>query len=132
MFARILASVFLVLHGLVHLLYFAESARIFELKPGMIWPAGSWALSRPLGNNGTRTFASVFCILVAAGFVVGAVGLLLGQPWWRVSVVASAVVSAVLYLLCLDGRLRNLDGQGAVGLLLDVLILATILVLQWP
>jgi len=132
MFTRILVTVFLILHGLIHLLYFAQSARIFELKPGMIWPAGSWALSRVLGENGTRTLASAFCVLLAAGFVVGAVGLLSSQSWWRAPVVASAVVSAVLFLLCWNGQLQNIDGQGAVGLVLDMLILIAILVFRWP
>ena len=132
MFTRILVTVFLILHGLIHLLYFAQSARIFELKPGMIWPAGSWALSRVLGDNGTRTLASAFCVLLAAGFVVGAVGLLSSQSWWRAPVVASAVVSAVLFLLCWNGQLQNIDGQGAVGLVLDMLILIAILVFRWP
>ena len=132
MLARVLTSVFLALHGLVHMLYFAQSARVFELKPGMIWPVGSWALSRFLGNNGARTFASVFCVLVAVGFVLGAVGLLFGQPWWRAPVLASAVVSAVLFLLYWNGTLQNIDGQGAVGILLDGLILVTVLIFRWP
>jgi hypothetical protein len=132
MLPRILVSIFLALHGLVHILYFAQSARIFELKPGMTWPAGSWALSRPLGDNATRTFASVVCVLVALGFVIGAVGLISGQPWWRTPVVASAVVSVVLFVLCWNGRLQNLDGQGALGILLDGLILASVLILRWP
>ncbi|OGO09627.1 MAG: hypothetical protein A2Y61_02985 [Chloroflexi bacterium RBG_13_60_13] len=132
MLARILASVFLALHGLVHMLYFAQSSRIFELKSGMIWPVGSWVLTRPLGDGGTRTFTSVFCVLVAVGFVLGAVGLLSGQPWWRATVVASAMVSAVLFLLCWNGQLQNIDGQGAVGLVLDAIILVTVLVFRWP
>ena len=132
MLARILASVFLALHGLVHMLYFAQSAKIFELKPGMNWPVGSWALSRLLGDNGTRTVANVVCVLVAVGFVIAAVGLISGQPWWRSPVLASAVISAVLFLLCWNGSLQNLDGQGAVGILLDTLILVTVLIFRWP
>jgi len=54
-----LVSVSLALHGLVHLLYSAQSARIFELKPGMTWPAGSWAFSNVLGDNATRTLARI-------------------------------------------------------------------------
>jgi hypothetical protein len=132
MFTRILASVFLALHGLVHLLYFAQSARIFELKPGMIWPVGSWALSRPLGDTATRNLVGVFCVLVAAGFIVGAGGLFSSQSWWRAPVVASAVVSALLFLLCWNGHFQNIDGQGAVGLVLDAIILITVLVFRWP
>ena len=132
MLARIVASVFLVLHGLVHLLYFAQSARFFELKPGMIWPAGSWALSRILGDDGTRILASGLCVFVAAGFIVGAAGLLSSQAWWGAPVVASAVVSALLFLVYWNGQLQNIDGQGAVGLVLDAIILITILVFRWP
>ena len=132
MVTKILVSVFLALHGLVHLLYFAQSARIFELKPGMTWPAGSWALSRVLGDNATRTLASTFCVLVAAGFLMGAVGLLSSQSWWQRPVFASAGVSAMLFILCWNGQLRNIDGQGAVGLFLDALILISILIFRWP
>ena len=132
MLARIVASVFLVLHGLVHLLYFAQSARFFELKPGMIWPAGSWALSRILGDDGTRILASGLYVFVAAGFIVGAAGLLSSQAWWGAPVVASAVVSALLFLVYWNGQLQNIDGQGAVGLVLDAIILITILVFRWP
>ncbi|HLE04150.1 MAG TPA: hypothetical protein VI729_06005 [Anaerolineales bacterium] len=132
MVTKILVSVFLALHGLVHLLYFAQSARIFELKPGMTWPAGSWALSRVLGDNATRTLASTFCVLVAAGFLMGAVGLLSSQSWWQRPVVASSGVSAVLFILCWNGQLQNIDGQGAVGLFLDALLLISILIFRWP
>jgi hypothetical protein len=132
MITRLLVSVFLALHGLVHLLYFAQSARIFELKPGMSWPVRSWALSRPFGDNGSRSLASLFCALVAVGFVVGAVALLSSQTWWRVPVVASAATSAVLFLLCWNGQWQNLDGQGAIGVALDAVILVTVFVLRWP
>ena len=62
---RIIFSVFIVLHGLVHLLYFGQSARYFELQPGMVWPDGSWALSRFVGDATTRNLASNLLILAA-------------------------------------------------------------------
>lgn len=39
---RIIVGVFIVLHGLVRLLYFGQSQRFFKLKPGLVWPDGSW------------------------------------------------------------------------------------------
>lgn len=129
---KVIAGVFLILHSLVHLLYFGQSARLFEMKPGMIWPDGSWAFSKLLGDNGTRTLASIFCILAAAGFVIGAAGIFFGQSWWRTAVVAAAVFSGVLYILFWNGRLQNLDGQGGVGILIDAAILVAILVFRWP
>jgi hypothetical protein len=124
---KVISGVFLVLHSLVHVLYFGHSARLFEMKPGMTWPDGSWAFSKLLGDSGTRTLGSILCILAAIGFVIGAVGIFAGQSWWRVAVVAAAVFSGVLYILFWNGRLQNLDGQGGVGILIDVAILVAVL-----
>src|SRR5512145_1707783 len=87
---KVIAGVFLVLHGLVHLLYLGQSARRFELQPGMTWPDGSWAFSKLLGANRTRRLASLFCILAAAGFVIAGVGIFFGQSWWSMAVLTSA------------------------------------------
>lgn len=125
-------GVFIVLHGLVHLLYFGQSARRFELKPGMVWPDGSWAFSRLLGDEATRNLASIALILAAIGLVVGGIGIFVMQAWWRPVVVSTAAFSAVVYILFWNGRMQNLDGQGGIGLLIDIAILAAVLVLRWP
>lgn len=129
---RIIAGIFIVLHGLVHLLYFGQSSRLFELQPGLVWPDGSWAFSALLGDNPRRILASVTCILAALGFVISGVGVFIGQPWWRTAVVASAIFSGILYILFWNGRWQHVDGQGGVGLLIDVVILISVLVLRWP
>jgi hypothetical protein len=125
-------GVFLVLHGLVHLLYFGQSARRFELRPGLTWPDGSWAFSGLLGNVTTRTLASIACVIAAIGFIVGGAGVLFNLTWWRLVIVAAAIFSAVTYLLFWDGKLRQLPAQGAVALLINVGILIAVLVLHWP
>jgi hypothetical protein len=122
---KVIAGVFLLLHGLVHLLYYGQSARRFELQPGMAWPDGSWVFSRLLGENGARTLAGIFCVLAAAGMLVGGVGMMLGQSWWRSVVIASAAVSGALYILFWNGRLQHLDRQGGIGLLIDAGILVS-------
>jgi len=127
-----IAGVFLVLHGLVHLLYCGHSARLFELQPGLTWPADSWAFSGLLKENGLRTLAGVLCILAAAGFVVAGAGVILSQSWWRAAAVAAVVSSGILYLLFWNGRLQRLDGQGGIGLLIDLAILLAVLVFGWP
>ncbi len=125
-------GLFMVLHGLVHLLYLGQSARRFELKPGMVWPDGSWVFSRLLGDKSTRNLASISCGLTAIGFIVGGAGLLIGQAWWRPLVATSAVFSAVLFILFWNGKVQKLDAQGGVGVLIDLAILLAVLVLQWP
>jgi len=129
---RLVVGLIIVLHGLVHLLYFGQSARLFELAPGMTWPDGSWVFSTILGDNTTRWLANITCILVAICFITGSVGIYLGQPWWRTALLASAVFSGVVFILFWNGRLQQLDKQGGVGILIDAMILVSVLVFRWP
>jgi hypothetical protein len=127
---RFIVGVFIVLHGLVHLLYVGQSRRLFELRPGMVWPDGSWAFSALLGDGRTRLLASVSCALAAIGFVAGGVGILAGQAWWRSVTVGVTVLSMVLYVLLWDGALQNLHDKGAAGLLINAAILTAIVTAQ--
>ena len=129
---NILAGIFLILHGLVHLLYFGQSARLFELKAGMTWPDGSWVFTRLFGNGATRTLASTACILAAVGFTAGSIGLLTTQAWWQLMVVGSAIFSTVIFVLLWDGRLHALANNGLVGILINLAILVALLVFHWP
>ena len=129
---NVLAGIFLVLHGLVHLLYFGQSARMFELKPGMVWPDGSWAFSRLFGNEATRVLASILLILATIGFVVGGIGIFASQAWWRPMVVGSAVFSAVILILFWDGKMQALANRGLIGILINMAILVALLVFNWP
>ena len=129
---RYLVGAFIVLHGLVHLLYFAQSRRVFELQPGMAWPDGSWAFSRLLGDEATGWLASITCILAAIGFIVGGAAILLGQAWWRPVVVGAAAFSAAVFFLFWNGKAQNLAQQGAIAILINLAILVCVLVLQWP
>ena len=128
----ILFGIFFVLHGLVHLLYFGQSARVFELQPGMVWPDGSWAFSRLLGDVAARNLAGVLLALAALGFVIGGIGVFAKQAWWRPAVVAAAVFSSLIYFLFWDGSWGHLDNKGGIGILINLAILATLLIFQWP
>jgi len=127
---RFVFGVFIALHGLVHLLYFGQSWRFFELQPGMIWPDGSWAFSKLLGDEGTRLLTSIACVLAALGFVAGGAGILVSQTWWRPVVVGSAVFSTLVYILFWDGKVQNLDDKGGIGILINIGILIIVLVLH--
>ncbi len=129
---RFIFGVFIILHGMVHLLYFGQSARFFELKPGMVWPDGSWAFSTLLGNETARNLASISLVLAALGLVVGGIGILVSQAWWRPVVVGAAAFSSAVYILFWNGKMQNLSGQGAIGLLINIAILLAVLVLRWP
>ena len=127
----IIVGVFFILHGLVHFLYSGQSARLFELQHGMIWPDGSWAFSRLFGNETTRVLASILCILAAIGFVAGGIGIFVSQGWWRPVVAGSAAFSAVIFILFWDGQSQALANKGLFGILINLAILVALLVLRW-
>lgn len=53
----------------------------------------SWVLSGILGDGGTRMAAGMLFAAPMVGFLVAAVGLITGQPWWRQAAVGSASIS---------------------------------------
>ena len=129
---NILFGIFIVLHGLVHMLYFGQSSRFFELQPGMVWPDGSWAFSRWLGDAGIRNLAGILLVLATLGFVASGVGIFARQGWWRPVIVFTSVFSSVLYLLFWDGGFQHLDNKGGVGILINLALMVALLVFQWP
>lgn len=128
----IIFGIFLILHGLVHLLYSGQSARLFELQKGMVWPDGSWAFEGLVGNEATRMLAIGACILTAIGFVIGGIALFAAQAWWRPVVVAISVFSAVIFILFWDGQLQALANKGLFAILINLAILVALLVFRWP
>jgi hypothetical protein len=126
MMVKIGFALFIILHGLVHLLYLGQSRRLFEMQPGMEWPDGSWAVSRIVGDGTSRTMVAFFLGLVALGFVAGGVALLAGLSWWRTLVAGSALLSSAIYLLFWDGAWKNAQDQGAIGLLFNLALLTAV------
>jgi hypothetical protein len=129
---KFVVGVFMVLHGLVHLLYFGQARRLFEVQPGLVWPDGSWAFSKLLGDEAPRWLASIACVVAAIGFVAGGIGIFVGQAWWRPLVVGSAAFSAAIFVLFWDGGLQRLDAKGAIAILINVAILVAVLIFRWP
>jgi len=127
---RTLLGVFVVLHGLIHLLYVGQSARYFELQAGLAWPDGSWLFSRLLGVEANRTLASILLVLVGVGFAVSGIGIIARIPWWRQVIVGSALFSTAIFILFYDGAAQQLDAKGAVAILINVAILAVVLVFR--
>ncbi|MEJ2737410.1 MAG: hypothetical protein P8189_28285 [Anaerolineae bacterium] len=127
---RFIAGVFIVLHGLVHLLYFGQSRRLFELQAGMVWPDGSWAFFKLLGEGATRWLAGIACVLAALGFVAGGIAILAGQSWWQPVTVGAAAFSAAIFVLFWDGGLQKLADKGAIAILINIAILFAVLILR--
>ena len=129
---RILFDIFIILHGLIHLLYLGQSSRLFELQPGMVWPDRSWAFSRFFTEKTTEKIANACLILTALLFFVGGTCQLIGKDWWRLVVSLAAIISTILFILFWDGSLKKLADQGWVGILINLAILAVVHLIRWP
>jgi hypothetical protein len=125
-------GIFFCLHGLVHLLYAGQSWRQFELRPGMVWPDGSWIFSKLLGVETTRLLATVLLVLAAIALIVGGIGLFARQAWWRPVILGAGTFSSILFILMWDGKFEALPDKGGIGILINLAILILVFVLKWP
>ena len=128
---RIVVGLFMVLHGLVHLLYFGHGLRFFEL-PGLAWPDRSWAFSRLLGQGAARWLAAVSCVVAMVGFVAGGIAILAGSAWWQPVIVGSAIFSSAIFILCWDATFKKLADQGLIAILINGAVLVALLMFHWP
>lgn len=126
---RNLFTLFLVLHGLVHLWYFTLSRGLVAFQPEMGWTGNSWLFSNLLGNPATRSLASALYPLAALLFVVAGIGVFGRFEWARPLLLGTAAFSAALILLFWDGQGQLLVEKGILGLLIN---LGLIFLLTFP
>lgn len=120
---RLLFGLFIVLHGLVHLWYVVLSQRLVDFQPEMGWSGESWLLSNSLEALTRRSLASVLYALASLTFVVSGIGVFSNAAWQAPALAISAVFSSATILLFWDGRPDMLVQKGAIGLLINGLIL---------
>ena len=118
---RILAAVFLALHGIVHLIGFAVPWRLTTTDGYAYGTTALWGRFE-LGETGIRLVALLW-IPVTLGFLVAAWGVLRDRGWALRLTAAVAIASLVLTLLA--------SPQAIVGVAIDVVILAVVGVLAY-
>jgi hypothetical protein len=123
MFITILFGVFLILHGVVHLLYVGQSARKFELQPELTWPDESWVFSRFMPIYRVRILTNFLLVIAAIGFLVSAIALFSQQNWFHTILLITAAFSSLVYLVNWDARFKGLDHQGFVGVLINIAVI---------
>lgn len=128
---RIVFGLFLAAHGFVHLLYIGQALEKFEIKPGLRWPEGAWALSW-LPADVVRWIATIALGLVGLAFMAAGFALALKAGAWEPLALAGAASSSISLLLLWNGRLESLDAQGLVAILLNAAIMVAVLGFHWP
>lgn len=124
-------AVFLAFHGVVHGWYVVLSRGWIEPDgdeaPAWGWNGRSWLLSGALPEARILDAASVLYGLVVVGFVVGAAGLVVSAGWATPVLVGAAVLSTAVIVVMWDGSPAQLTEKGALGVLIDVAVVAWLL-----
>jgi len=60
------------------------------------------------------------------------VGLFAQAEAWQAVTVYASIFSTVVFALFWDGKFHALADQGGIGLLIDMIVLAAALSLNWP
>jgi hypothetical protein len=120
---RFTVGIVILLHGLVHLWYFALSRGFVQFKPEMGWSGKSWLFTNLIGDGGTRALASVLFLLATAGLSAGGIGFLTHQEWHRPLLIISAGLSALVFILFWDGNTQLLIQKGLIGIAIDAAII---------
>lgn len=113
---RIVLIVLMGLHGIAHLVGFAES---WQLSTTESTPYKTTVLSGrvDLGAAGIRA-AGVLWLLAALAFGLVAVGSMMNAPWWVPAAIATAVASLVLCLVWLP--------ESRIGIPVNVALIVTL------
>ncbi len=123
---RVVLGLFLVAHGLVHLMYVVPEPA--QSPGGTEWPFHadrSWALSTVgLGTGALQATAVALMALTIAGFTVAGIALLANLGWWTGTAIAAAAASSALLALYLHPLL-------VLGLAINAFVLS-VTVLEWP
>jgi hypothetical protein len=128
---NLVISIFVVLHGLVHLFYFALSRGLVELPTPIVgWPERSWVFSNLVDASATRSLASVLYVVATIMFVLSGAGILIRANWWTPMLVGAAVFSSALTILFWDGKMQQMPEKGFVGLLINLVLLAGVYLLN--
>lgn len=112
----IIASIVLIMHGLIHLIgttAYLKLAEIKELPYKTTVLGGRW----DLGASGIAVYGALWAV-AAVGFIITAVAMIAGWSWWQPVLLGVALFSLVL--TALDW------GVAYAGVIINIVILAVV------
>lgn len=123
----IIAGIFIILHGLVHLWYVLLSFQWIKFQPDMGWTGNSWILSSSKERSFIRFISGTLFIIAAISFLISGIGVFLNAVWWEILILVSVVFSSLILLFFWDGKFDMMIQKGVIGLLINFVIVAIIL-----
>lgn len=130
--AKIIIGIFILLHGLVHVLYVGHSLGFFDIASRLRWPESSWALAKALPVKSIKRLAGIVMLAAALLFLFSGIGLISDRAWWRPILGATIAVSSLGYLLFWNGKWQRLSDQGLIGVLINIAMLVLAAFIRLP
>jgi len=124
-------TLFLLLHGWVHIWYLLLAGNVVKYTPDMGWSGQSWLLSGWIGESTSRQVAFYLYLFTAILFTASGIGYSLGKAWYTNMMITSTVLSSVLIITFFDGRFNLLVQKGLVGLIINIALLAWVLIAKY-
>jgi lipoprotein signal peptidase len=119
-------AIAVVAHGFGHVLFLAPTLRLVEWADQS---SHSWLLTEIVGDPFTRAIAAVAWATTMVLFVAAAYGFLTRHDWWRLVLIAAALVSLAAIVVMWDGIATSSAFMAAA---FDVTVLTSVLWANWP
>ena len=97
MLLQILTAIFLILHGLVHLLWFVVPWQITEVD-GLPYRTTIFAGRMDIHENGIKLMGLLWAV-ATVGFILAGIGLLFSTSWWWSLTMGVALFSLLLNII---------------------------------
>ena len=119
---KFIVGVFLILHGLVHILYGVQALKVWELTPGLKWPGDSWIFWKIASKKVIEIFASVFCFSASSLFIYSGIFHFATNDFPTKLLWLTCIISTVMFIVFWNGKIRKLDHQGFYGIVINAAI----------
>ena len=119
---KLIFGLFLILHGLIHLLYLGLSQDLIT-DPDIHWSRESWLLSNFLSDGFLKDISLILYSASILFFLVAGLLYMTEFKNRKAVVYFSAIFSTITILIFWNGSLQHLDDQGFVGILINIIIM---------
>lgn len=117
---RVVFSLFIALHGLVHLWFVVLNQKLIPFEEKMGWTGQSWLLSNLLPEPTLKILATSLLILSTVMFVAGGVMFGFRIDYAKEILILSSIVSSLTLIIFWDGSFNMIVEKGLIGLIINI------------
>lgn len=117
---RTILSIFLALHGLVHIWFIVLSEKLVPFEKEMGWTGQSWLLSNVLPNSTLRTVATILFSISTLLFIVGSILFALKSDPAKTFLILGSIISSLTLIVFWDGSFEMIVQKGIIGLIINI------------